>query len=270
MKAMHAPRRFSLSRILMVGGLALLIAGAGGLSLRMRDYIDNPVQAAADIDALLGNDASAYIFPVLQPQPNPGLASLTGRAGANGQVSAPSSQVPEPGASDSGFIPLPTQPAGAEPADRPPIPSRIVIDAIQLDAPVVQSGSKVFTVRGQKYEQWTVPDFFAAGWNPDSSTPGKPGNTVLFGHHNYNGAVFANLYKLVEGDEITLYAGDRVFKYRVQQTLKVKEKGVTFDQMLENAKWIQNTADERLTLVTCWPPYESTHRLIIVAAPVQP
>jgi sortase A len=39
---------------------------------------------------------------------------------------------------------------------------------------------------------------------------------------------------------------------------------------IANAKWIQPTSDERLTLVTCWPYTNNTHRLIIVARPLAP
>jgi sortase A len=37
---------------------------------------------------------------------------------------------------------------------------------------------------------------------------------------------------------------------------------------MQNARWIMPTPDERLTLVTCAPDAQSTHRLIIVALPV--
>ncbi len=151
-------------------------------------------------------------------------------------------------------------------------PERIVIPSIELDAPVEPTGAKLYKIGDKVYEQWIVPDKFAAGWSPHSSYPGFLGNTVLFGHHNVNGAVFANLYKLQSGDEISVFAGGREYKYRVNDVLKLKEQGVSLDKMLENASWINPTEDERLTLVTCWPPYQSTYRLIIVAkpAPVEP
>ena len=38
---------------------------------------------------------------------------------------------------------------------------------------------------------------------------------------------------------------------------------------MENAAWIMPSEDERLTLVTCWPYTSNTHRLIIVARPVE-
>ncbi len=37
---------------------------------------------------------------------------------------------------------------------------------------------------------------------------------------------------------------------------------------IANAKYIQPTEDERITLVTCWPYTNNTHRLIIVARPL--
>jgi len=35
----------------------------------------------------------------------------------------------------------------------------------------------------------------------------------------------------------------------------------------ENARWIAPTDDERLTLVTCWPYTNNTHRVVVVAKP---
>jgi sortase A len=148
------------------------------------------------------------------------------------------------------------------------LPERLVIPSINLEAPIVTTGVKKYNINGNIYEQWIVPNIFAAGWNPASSYPGQTGNTVLFGHHNVNGAVFANLYKVQEGDEISVFAGGLEYRYKVDQVIKVKEKDVSFAQMVENGKWIENTEDERLTLVTCWPPYASTYRLIVVAKPI--
>lgn len=148
------------------------------------------------------------------------------------------------------------------------IPERIVIPAIELDAPILLTGGKRYNIRGKIYEQWIVPDTFAAGWNPISARPGEPGNLVLFGHHNVNGAVFARLHLLQSGDEISIFAGGQEHRYRVDEVLKLKEKNVGFDQMVENARWIAPTQEERLTLVTCWPPYESTYRLIVTAKPI--
>jgi sortase (surface protein transpeptidase) len=37
---------------------------------------------------------------------------------------------------------------------------------------------------------------------------------------------------------------------------------------LDNAAWRDTTPDERLTLVTCWPAWDNSQRLIIVAYPL--
>jgi len=45
------------------------------------------------------------------------------------------------------------------------------------------------------------------------------------------------------------------------------ERNEPVDTRLQNARWILPSADERLTLLTCWPYTTNTHRLIIVAIP---
>ena len=47
------------------------------------------------------------------------------------------------------------------------------------------------------------------------------------------------------------------------------EADVDLDTKIENARWIKSTKDERLTLVTCWPVDSNTHRLVVVAVPVE-
>jgi sortase A len=98
---------------------------------------------------------------------------------------------------------------------------------------------------------------------------GQPGNTVLDGHHNINGEVFRDLVTLKPGDTIQMWAGDRPRDYVVTLRKILPEKGQPLTVRLENAKWIQPTSDERVTLVTCWPYTNNTHRLIVVALPVE-
>ncbi|WP_298005139.1 MULTISPECIES: sortase [Anaerolinea] len=145
------------------------------------------------------------------------------------------------------------------------LPESIIIPAIQLEAPVQVTRSRKIIVRGVVYEQWLVPDTFAVGWNPSASTPGSGGNIVLYGHHNVKGAVFSRLYQVQRGDEITLVSRGLQYHYSVTDIQKVKEKDVSFAQMLKNAELLKDTPEEQLTLVTCWPPYDSTHRLIVIA-----
>ncbi len=148
------------------------------------------------------------------------------------------------------------------------IPDRIVIEKIGLDAPVIPAGLRVVKGYEQDYNQWLAPDEFAAGWQGDSATLGKPGNTVLNGHHNVYGEVFKGLKDLQSGDLITVYSGSWQFTYTVANTMILPEKNQKLALRLENAQWIERSTDERLTLVTCWPPDNNTHRVIIVAVPV--
>ncbi len=45
------------------------------------------------------------------------------------------------------------------------------------------------------------------------------------------------------------------------------EKGQPPEVRRRNLAWILPTREERLTLVTFWPPENNTHRLIVVARP---
>jgi LPXTG-site transpeptidase (sortase) family protein len=145
-------------------------------------------------------------------------------------------------------------------------PTRLVIPAINLDAPI--ETVKWHVIDG--ISQWDVPDHFAAGWLMTSAPLGKAGNTALTGHHNIEGEVFRNLVKLKPGDRMTLYAQDQPFYYEVQSRRILPERGQPDDVRRANARWIQPTTDERITLITCWPYTSNTHRLVIVAKPIEP
>ncbi len=239
--------------------IAMVLAGVAfmGLALyRILPPLLNPAPAEDELIQLLGEDyQAAYIIPVAetaQPSSLPTVVSTES-----------TSETPQA----SNATPKETlQKVTPEPRDKP---TRLVISEIELDAPVEETGSRLITIRDTVYEQWLVPDEFAAGWSPNSAYPGSIGNTVLFGHNNARGKVFANLYRLEVGDEIVLYAGSKTYTYYVTDTMKLQEKDVSLAQMVENATWIGPFPDERLTLVTCWPPYQDTHRLIVVAQPLQ-
>ena len=151
----------------------------------------------------------------------------------------------------------------------PALPDRIVIPQIDLDAPVVQALSRKVRIGSETYGQWLAPGFFAAGWHRDSAPLGQVGNTVINGHHNVDGKVFALLVDLKEGYRVIVYAGERRFEYLISNKLILLERFVSMDKRGENARWIGQSQDERLTLITCWPADSNTHRLILVAQPVR-
>ena len=148
------------------------------------------------------------------------------------------------------------------------LPDRLVIPAIELDTPVVLANLKDVEYQGIAYQQWVAPNFFAAGRLATSAPLGVSGNTVLIGHHNVRGEVFAHLANLKIGDLIRVYSGDKEFAYTIALTMILPERFQSLEVRLRNAQWIEPSQDERLTLVTCWPYASNTHRLIIVATPV--
>ena len=147
------------------------------------------------------------------------------------------------------------------------IPERIVIEKINLDAPVEVAHTINVDVDGQEVTQFLVPEEFAAGWHEGSASLGVIGNTVISGHHNAFGKVFAHLVDLDIGDEITMLSGTHEFRYTIVNKMILPEKEETLEMRMQNARWILPSTDERLTLVTCWPANSNTHRLVIVAVP---
>ena len=164
------------------------------------------------------------------------------------------------------LVPTVSAPPSPTPA-APAIPTRLVIPVIGLDTPVVEMGWSIIQQDGQLVSQWDVPDWRAAGWLKSSAPLGAVGNTVLDGHQDENGRVFEYLEYLREGDAIQVYAGVEIHNYIVTVRTIVAEKDQPLEVRHENAKWIAPTQDERLTLITCYPRNDNTHRLILVAYP---
>jgi LPXTG-site transpeptidase (sortase) family protein len=146
-------------------------------------------------------------------------------------------------------------------------PTRLEIPKIKLDTPVVELGWHAATDRdGQIFSEWDVAEY-AAGWHKNSARPGEPGNVVLSGHNNILGAVFRELDQLRAGDAVVLWAEERAFAYTIEQVVVVPETHASDEQRAENARWIAPFEDDRLTLVSCWPRNNNTHRIIVVARP---
>jgi LPXTG-site transpeptidase (sortase) family protein len=156
-------------------------------------------------------------------------------------------------------------PPTAAPTLDPVVPDWIRISVIDLEAPVVSVSPEKVNLNGRLFEQWIAPNMPAAGWHDRSARLGEMGNVVLNGHHNIYGSVFSSLKDLEAGNEIVVFSQDRVFIYVVAQVLLLEERYATLDQRTNNAQWILPSEDNRLTLVTCWPPESNTHRLIVVA-----
>jgi len=151
------------------------------------------------------------------------------------------------------------------PADAPP--SRLVIPAINVDATVVPVGWETVEEGGRLVSVWDVADY-AVGWHKTSAYPGHGENVVMNGHHKIRGKVFRYLVDVQAGDEVIVYVGDTAYRYQVTEKHILKEKDAPAEVRERNARWIAPTGDERVTLVTCWPYTNNTHRVIVVAKPI--
>ena len=100
---------------------------------------------------------------------------------------------------------------------------------------------------------------------PDTALPGSLGNAVVFGHsvlpqffnpENYL-TIFSTLYRLKEGDEISLDFDGIVYRYLVEDLFEVTPTDLSV---------LEQRYDRRaLTLITCSPPGTYLRRLIIRA-----
>ena len=246
------PRRSLAANFFWLAGAILIAAGA------LTAFASMP---PAD-DALPANygDAALSLRPTVTALPAEG--QIAPAPWQLPDASARPAQLPAtPRATRTPIVPAPT--AQPDPADR--IPRRIIIPAIELDAPIETVGWHV--ING--VSAWDVPDRFAAGWLKTSAGLGQSGNTVLDGHHNIAGEVFRRLVDLKLGDEIDVFTSGEMFAYKVTTRQVLKERAAPYELRVKNAQWIMPTDDERLTLVTCWPYITNSHRLIIVAKPVR-
>jgi sortase (surface protein transpeptidase) len=147
-------------------------------------------------------------------------------------------------------------------------PVRLQIPAIELDVPVIAMGWRLEVVDGRRTTVWDVPDD-EAGWHMNSAGAGAAGNTVISGRQVGGAAVFAPLAlgAVSEGQEVHLVDGDGItFVYRIREvTEPVPITGATPEEQEQAAAYIAPSEEARLTLVTGWPEFTTTHRVFAVA-----
>lgn len=188
------------------------------------------------------------------------LRGLLGRELAPAVVHPPGTAWAEP-------APSPAPPAPMPPGLPPTAPTRIVIDALGLNAPTIPVGVN-------EAGEFIVPDH-EVGWYMGSAAPGQGENIVLWGHvlpflaAPHLPAPFARLHELSPGAAIVLYdAAGQPHTYRVTQQLRVPP---------EQAGYVYSQGRELLTLVSCIGAgvvtdggiVDYSERLITIAEPVR-
>lgn len=212
---------------------------------------------------------SACTTPPSGPAPTP-----TATAAPPAALPAPGTDLAETPTALAVATPAATPADGASEAAPPEqgAPNHLVIPAIDLDTSIVDVGWEVVERGEQRTTEWQTADN-AAGRHINSARPGEPGNVVLSGHHNTKGEVFRRIseQELAVGDAIYLYDDQgRRHTYQVTEvTEPLLEVGASEAQRLANARYIQPTSDARVTLVTCWPYWTNTHRVVVVGKLVQ-
>jgi LPXTG-site transpeptidase (sortase) family protein len=233
---------------MVIAGLLLIMGGAASVWVTIRNNLPSPF----DVASASGQDDIS--LPIIAPASS-GSNNLSGGATLAGAPTI------NPGGRN-------TPESTYQPRFVGMIPDRLVIPRINLDAPVIPVSYKDIRVGNQVYYQWLAPREFAVGWQDSSALLGLPGNTVLNGHHNAYGKVFKDLVTLQTGDAISVFSGPIEFRYQVITKMLLPERFAPLSTRLENARWIEPSMDERITLITCWPADSNTHRVVIVAFPV--
>lgn len=132
--------------------------------------------------------------------------------------------------------------ATSAPLVRAPLPSRVTIPAIGIDAPVVPVGLEPSGIMA------SPPDGHLIGWYEPGPRPGEPSNAVLDGHADWSGkpAVFWRLKELKAGDEIFVRAGPELrFRFVVSDVRQHRAEEAPL------AEVFGPTPRSVLTLITC-------------------
>lgn len=148
-------------------------------------------------------------------------------------------------------------------------PTKVRLPAYDLWNTLEPVKQKISWQNGTISAEWEVSD---AGWHSPSGLPGQRGNVVLAGHSPasdpaiWSRSVFRQLAYLPEGERVELFAGNRVYIYRIKYVFIISEAEA---QTSVAGAWIERGDDEWLTLVTCWPPHTAAYRVLVLAEPVE-
>jgi hypothetical protein len=195
-----------------------------------------------------------------QPTPTPAAGAATGTPPAGAVVTGTNPTGATPAGEVTEIDPLPL--------DQTTGPVRLQIPEINLDVPIIAMGWRLGMVDGRRTTVWDVPTD-KAGWHINSAGAGGMGNTIISGRQVGGEAVFAPLAVGVvrPGQEVYLTDGDGVvWVYRISEvTEPIPVTGAAPEDEQLAAGYFAPTQTARLTLVTGWPEFTTTHRVFAVA-----
>jgi sortase A len=225
-------RAFWLDRTLLavevvaVAGLAAILA----MSLGMLPGGQQDVQAMPTVRAVPTTQATPAWLPTRAPTPEPTAAlTPTGRA--------------LPAATAAVVSPTPTGTPAPAPTPDSPTGVRFVIPAIGVDAPMVEG------------DDWETLKH-GIGHRIGSAWPGEAGNVVISAHTDIHGAIFRDLGSLRPGDVVLAYTPAGVYHYEVVWSRRV---------LPTETSVIAPSSEPILTMITCYPPFIATHRIVVMA-----
>jgi sortase A len=238
---------FLIGNLLIIGGLVLLL-GIGGW-YGYQTYTNNQFQQ--ELAAKGGEEPTSVPGIVADNLPTP----------------SPQPTTPPPKLPTSPTITEWTGVVKQQTSSVPPI--RLSIPSVGIDSKVVPIDWKMIPSKnGGDKAEWQVADF-AVGHHAGTANPGEIGNVVLSGHVDYKGEVFKNLHNVSKGDEVIVYTPNGQYAYVVTQLVLVQEDGVSLAQQELNARYMDATPDQTLTMITCWPYGIDNYRFIAIAKPYQ-
>lgn len=141
---------------------------------------------------------------------------------------------------------IPVETVAVQPTSTPVEPiGTILIDRIGVKLPILEGA----TQKNMKY---------GAAHLKETAAFGEVGNTAIAAHRaKTKGRLFNRLGEVKIGDKITIVERDKEYTYTVYETLIVEPTDVSVLNY--------NHEDKLLTLITCTPIVNPTHRLIIHA-----
>ncbi len=147
-------------------------------------------------------------------------------------------------------------------------PVALSIPEIDMDIRISVMDWRVVKTDGVRTTAWILPDN-GAGWHPNSASPGSAGNVVISGHQLLGDAAFAPiaLGDVVVGQEILLSDADgNTFTYIVTEVTDPLPIPDTFaEEQALAAQYAAPTTTPSLTLISGWPDFSTTHRVIVRA-----